>query len=85
MKKRKRITEENKIEKKIMIIQAGIKSFIGKNKIKNFSKIYFFIQNSLRIICAKNKMNEIQKMNQFLLIQLKLFIHKLNIKVNNKK
>ena len=68
-----------------MIIQAGIKSFIGINKIKNFSGIYFFEQNSLRIICAKNKMDEIQKMNRFLLIQLKLFIHKLNIKVNNKK
>ena len=81
---KKKIIGENEIEKKIMVIQAGIKSFIGKNKIKNFSSIYFFIQNSLRIICAKNKLNEIQKLNQFLLIQLKLFIYKLNIKENHK-
>ena len=80
---KKKIIGENEIEKKIMVIQAGIKSFIGKNKIKNFSSIYFFIQNSLRIICAKNKLNEIQKMKQFLMIQLKLFIHKLNIKENH--
>ena len=80
--KRNKIKEEN--DKKIMIIQAGIKSFIEKNKIKNHNEIYYFIQNFLRILIAKKKLKEKQKLNQLLLIQLNLFINKINNKTNDK-
>ena len=74
---KKSIKEE---ENKIMRIQSAIKSCVLKNKIKNLNSIYFFLQNSLRILCAKRKLNEIDKNIQFLLIQLKLFINKIKNK-----
>ena len=73
---------DDKKEKKIINIQSGIKSYIEKTKIKNFNRIYYFIQNSLRILNAKNKLNKIKTKKEFLLIQLKLFLHKIKIKEN---
>ena len=76
--KKKIILEEK--ENSAIIIQSGIKSYIGKNKINNLNGMYFFIQNSLRILFAKNKLNDIQTKKQFLLIQLELYINKLKNK-----
>ena len=79
---KRKIKEEN--DKKILVIQAGIKSFIEKNKIKNHNQIYFFLQNFLRILIAKRKLNKIQELKQLLLIQLNLFVNKIKNKANYK-
>ena len=76
--KKKIIFEEK--EKSTIMIQSGIKSYIGKNKINNLNSMYSFIQNSLRILFAKKKLNDIQTKKQFLLIQLELYINKLKNK-----
>ena len=74
------LSQENKNEDKIFNIQSAIKSYIEKNKIKNINEIYYFIQNSLRIIKAKNELKTIKTKKLFLLVQLKLFLHKIKKK-----
>ena len=75
----KKESKEEK-DKKISIIQSGIKTFLGKNKINKLNDMLFFIQNSLRILIAKNKLDNIKTKKQFLLVQLKLFLRKIKIK-----
>ena len=71
--------KSNKIEK----IQAMIKAYHDKNEIKKYNGLTFFLQNSLRIICAKKKIENINYLKQFLIIRLKLFLENKRIIEDN--
>ena len=71
-----------KNEKSILKIQSAIRCYIAKNKLKNYNKIYYFIQNSLRIICGRSDIKKIKNRNKFLSIQLQLFLERIKLKEN---
>ena len=76
------LNDFKKNEKSILKIQSAIRCYIAKNKLKNYNKIYYFIQNSLRIICGRSDIKKIKNRNKFLSIQLQLFLEKIKIKEN---
>ena len=66
----------NKKDCKIAKIQALIKTCYDKNQIIKYNGLIYFLQNSLRVICAKKKIENIKNKRQFLIIRLKLFLEK---------
>ena len=72
--------QNKKIIKKISKIQALIKTFTIKIKMKQYNELIYFVQNSLRIICARKKIEIIKNNNEFIIIRLKMFLEKIKKK-----
>ena len=69
-----------KINTKIALIQAMLKGFYEKSRIRNYNGLMFVLQNSLRIINARQELYYIKKQKLFLSIRLQIFLEKIKEK-----
>ena len=72
--------KDKKILEKISKIHCLMKTFSDKNRLQRYNEFMYFLQNSLRIICAKKKFEELKNKRDFLIIRLKIYLEKIKFK-----
>ena len=75
--------KNQKVNNKILLIKEAVSSFYNKNKMEKFNGLMYFLQNSLRVICARKKLENIKDRKLFLIIRLKLYLEAIKKKNND--